>query len=137
MSNRTYYKGKVYQYSLEGEFIGEHESQKAAAESLGLSIDSVNSAVKGRAKSAGGFQFRTTMKKAMPNLARSLNATIASYEHLNKKIKVDFTDEGIINDPGHREYGRRKIVLNDMQIFCDPGKPVQEIVNKYSKTFKI
>ena len=134
--NRTYYKGSIYQYDLQGNFIAEHESQKQAGITLNVHPKQINQVLKKIRKSAGGFQFSYIKRKSIPPISTSSN--VGTYESINKKIEIPFKDHGVINDKNSFYFGKRKISIGaSLWVYCDPNKNVNNIVEKYQKSLKL
>jgi hypothetical protein len=61
---------KVYQYTLNGEYVNEYDSLREAAAAINGNATSIGDAVKGDYKSSGGFQWRSDKLEKIPSISK-------------------------------------------------------------------
>lgn len=143
MRNST--KKKVYKYGLDGKFIVELESLRAAAKDAGIAASAISRCINDQQLTCGGFQWRAEKHQQIPPVKpysrgkakKSSQATITmSVSDIDTKSHQaeEVQDVGIITTPGHREYGNYLVRIGKVEIYFKPGrKTVEEIVKKYNE----
>lgn len=61
---------KVYQYTLDGDYVNEYDSLRDAAAAINGDATSIGDAVKGDYKSSGGFQWRKDKLDKIPSISK-------------------------------------------------------------------
>lgn len=71
---------KVYQYSLEGQYLGEYESVTKASAQMGVAINALHSALNGSKASCNGFQWRTYQQEAIERYHKENSTLVQIYK---------------------------------------------------------
>lgn len=128
---------KIYSYDLRGRFVAEFDSLSDASRVIGVAPGNISRCFAQKQRTAGGYQWRQEKFDEIPSSQqRGGNGnmiTNAKIEENLSRRELIFKDHGIVTKPGHREYGRHEIELGTMRIYFKPGKPVEEMVQKYSR----
>lgn len=135
MKKPHHHSKPVYLYTPTGFYVREHGSIREAAEALKTSPEAISLVLRKINKTAKTFQFSFEKKDRIEPVVSLKNRMLGIKDQEVKRVKaVEFTDFGIIDNPESIYFGKRKIKIEKLELYANPNTPVDQIVNKYSKS---
>src|SRR5690606_9194364 len=85
-------------------------------------------------KTAGGYQFSLEKTDKMEPLKYTRNHMLNVREMVEKRTRnTEYKDLGIIENPMSMYFGKRKVLIGRMEVYAQPDKDINELIEKYSK----